>query len=145
MSFLDRKVNIKSSLVKMTVFTRDLLSRLRPKPKAPKAPKPRHDESFISQANQLHYGGFESTAPVSGHLDYGAILSGICQPPKPNPETLPWFLSGVPEQYRKHYTEWIVNQPSGAPWSYQDYRSGTFYPDGGPNGPRGYLRYEDLS
>lgn len=35
--------------------------------------------------------------------------------------SIPWFLSGVPEQYHEHCVEWMKKQPSGAPWDYDTY------------------------
>jgi len=128
---LNRKVDVKSECAKLGVSligrVRSLVTSIRKI--CSRKPKPRLDEPVVSPSNYRYYEAYKSqsndpTLPVTGVVPIASLSGGIAslsgwtvgdQTPASKP-TVPWFLSGVPEQYHKHYTEWIRDQ--------QVYRSG---------------------
>ena len=118
MSFLSREIDVKGGVEKWGSTIRASLSKvyqsIKPAPK-PRTDEPRTDEPLTAY---LDYRG--PTTPSQSPPDYSSILTGQMNPP-PAPNPIPWFLSGVPEQYHKHYAEWMVKQPSGAPTDFNTY------------------------
>lgn len=133
MSFLDRKIDVKGGFSKTGKTLGELVSKTKQfiKSRKPRKDEPVNPVDYQPLTDGLYYKpSAYSTVACPNPYDYhGAYMSGLMSqqikiPPAPVPQTpptIPWFLSGVPEQYHKHYSEWMQQQPSGAPWNFKTY------------------------
>lgn len=111
---LNDQVDFKGPLTRSWARLLDVVNRLGPK-------KAQREHKGVQQSPPTDPTLVPANAsPETPYPSYWSLnLSG--QSVAPKPATLPWFLSGVPEQYHQHYQEWMSKQPSGAPIDYSTY------------------------
>lgn len=131
---LNTEIDIKGFFLRwakeISVFARKTCER------KPKSPVPDVESSYRSyQTRETITRDPTLPAVITGHKDgwglsgcnpyfYNAVSGDLPKPP------ISWFLSGVPEEYHKHYVEWMTTQNRGSAQDFNTYLSttGQFFP-----------------